>query len=69
MRIYPTARTISPKNLVKVVHIKTVQDCTKDCSLADTISETEDGGETSIPIDIGELVHIDEDEESDKDHR
>ena len=65
MRIYPTAGTISPENLVTVVHIKTVQ----DCSLADTISETEDGGEASILIDICELVHIDEDEKSDEDHR
>ena len=67
--IDPASKSAPSENVKEVIHVDTVEDCTKDCSLAETISETEDGGETSIPIDIGELVHIDEDEESDKDHR
>ena len=37
--------------------------------MTDTIGETEDGGEASVPRDIGELVGVDKDEESNEDGR
>ena len=37
--------------------------------MADAISETEDVRERSVPRDIGELIGVDEDEESDEDGR
>ena len=40
--IQPTTDAISPQNLKKIIHIKTVQDCTQDRTLTDAISETED---------------------------
>ena len=67
--IHPTASSISSKDLKKIIYIKTVQDCTQDRALANTISQTEDAGEGTIPADIGKLVDIDKDEESYEDCR
>ena len=37
--------------------------------MTNTVGQTEDAGERAVPTNIGKLVHVDENEKSDKDGR
>ena len=58
--INPATHTFCPQNFENFVYIETVKYTTRNCSLADAITEAENTGADAIPPDIGVLEHINE---------
>ena len=66
---YPATTLVFPEDGKEIINIETVRKTRQDCSLADTICHAKDGGETVVPIDVGILIDVDENENSDEDDR
>ena len=56
-----------PKKNKQVLAIKSVCNCWEYCSLSTAVGHGEGWGQLSIPSDIGSLVGVDKDEESNED--
>lgn len=65
--IDPTSGGAAPEELEEIIYIKTVQYPTQNGTLADSIAQTEDVREYTIPPNIGILEHVNYDEDSDED--
>ena len=65
----PTTAFVLLEDGEEIIDIKTVGKSRQDCALADTISHAKNGGKTVVPVDVGVLVDVDENEESDEDDR
>ena len=65
----PATTLVLPKGGEKFVHVKTLSKSTQDGSLSDPNNHTERRGKLVIPSDVGKLVSVDRNEESDEDRR
>ena len=67
--IYPAAVATSSQELKESIHVKTVEKSWKDRTLTDAIGQAEDAGVVAIPTNIGKLIDVDENQESNEDDR
>ena len=65
----PTASPPVLEESEQVFTIEAIGNSIQDCSLSDTICHCDQRGKLTIPLDIGHLVDIYEDEESQEDRR
>ena len=63
----PTTSHFTPEETEEIVHVKTVKDSAENRPLSNTVTHSEDVGEHSIPSDVGELKHVNDDEDSKED--
>ena len=59
--IYSATQPLFPKNFKNFIYIKTVQDSTQNCTLADAIGKTKTFGEDPVPTYVCILEGVDED--------
>ena len=52
----------------EIVSVKTVEYPRQNCALPDAVLNTEEIRKRTVPSDIYELVHVDEEQESEKDN-
>ena len=64
----PATNSTLLKNFCQFCVIKTIQNSTQNCPLANPVADSEDISELRIPSDVGPLIEINEKEDPDEDN-